>query len=267
MGDFVISGVHKTFTTGAGEVVALQDINLRVEDQEFVAIVGASGSGKSTLLNLVAGFDTPSRGDVLMNGAPVTGPGPDRGVVFQQSALYPWLTVRGNVAFGLGLARNRHRFGGTAERDAIVDGLVRRVGLEAFKHSLPAELSGGMRQRAAIASVLAINPEVLLMDEPFGALDEQTRLLLGDKVLQIHQELKQTTLLITHSITEAVQLSDRIVVMSYRPGRVKRIVTVDLPRPRSSEMLASEAFTKAVAEIWADLREEASRGMRESEGK
>jgi len=259
MGDFVISGVHKTFTTGAGEVVALQDINLRVEDQEFVAIVGASGSGKSTLLNLVAGFDTPSRGDVLMNGAPVTGPGPDRGVVFQQSALYPWLTVRGNVAFGLGLARNRHRFGGTAERDAIVDGLVRRVGLEAFKHSLPAELSGGMRQRAAIASVLAINPEVLLMDEPFGALDSLTRSLMQDFLLEIWESERKTVLLVTHDITEAIYLADRVIVMAGHPGRIREVINVDLQRPRMLATQGQQRFVDLREHVTAVVRDEVSK--------
>jgi NitT/TauT family transport system ATP-binding protein len=139
------------------------------------------------------------------------------------------------------------------------------VGLRGFESRYPAELSGGMRQRVSIARTLAFQPKILLMDEPFGALDEQTRLLLGDKVLQIQQELKQTTLLITHSITEAVQLSDRVVVMTYRPGRVKRIIDIDLPRPRSSEVVSSEAFGRYVAEIWGDLREEASRGMRDAE--
>jgi NitT/TauT family transport system ATP-binding protein len=152
-----------------------------------------------------------------------------------------------------------------AERFERARHFIAMVGLNGFERRYPAELSGGMRQRVSIARTLAFQPKILLMDEPFGALDEQTRLLLGDKVLQIQQELKQTTLLITHSITEAVQLSDRVVVMTYRPGRVKRIIDIDLPRPRSSEVVSSEAFGRYVAEIWGDLREEASRGMHDSE--
>jgi NitT/TauT family transport system ATP-binding protein len=181
-------------------------------------------------------------------------------MVFQEESTFPWRTVEENVAFPLEAAGMRK-----AERLEKARHFVDLVGLHGFERRFPSELSGGMRQRVCIARTLATEPQILLMDEPFGALDEQTRLLLGDKVLQIQQALKQTTLLITHSITEAVQLSDRIVVMTYRPGRVKRIVPIALPRPRSSEVVSSDAFGHYVAEIWGDLREEASRGMRESE--
>ena len=181
-------------------------------------------------------------------------------MVFQEESTFPWRTVIDNVAFPLeliGMARDKR-----AER---AKHFIALVGLDGFENRYPGELSGGMRQRVSLARTLASEPKILLMDEPFAALDEQTRLLLGDKVLQIQQQLKQTTLLITHNITEAVQMSDRILVMTYRPGKMKRIVDIDLPRPRSSEIVSSDAFGHYVAQIWSDLREEASRGMRDEE--
>ena len=177
-------------------------------------------------------------------------------MVFQEESTFPWRNVVDNVAFPLEIAGVAK-----AERLARARRFVSMVGLDGFEKRYPSELSGGMRQRVSMARTLASEPKILLMDEPFAALDEQTRLLLGDKVLQIQQQLKQTMLLITHNITEAVQLADRILVMSYRPGRVKRIVDIKLPRPRSSEIVSSEAFGRYVAQIWSDLREEASRGM------
>jgi len=258
----VLDRVCKHFPTPEGQITAVDHVSFDVAPGEFVSIIGPSGCGKSTVFHILGGLTERSSGSVRIAGDDLNGPHPAIGMVFQEESTFPWRTVIENVAFPLEVAGM-----GKAERLDRAAHFVDLVGLHGFEKRFPSELSGGMRQRVCIARTLAAEPRILLMDEPFGALDEQTRLLLGDKVLQIHQELKQTTLLITHSITEAVQLSDRIVVMSYRPGRVKRIVTVDLPRPRSSEMLASEAFTKAVAEIWADLREEASRGMRESEGK
>jgi NitT/TauT family transport system ATP-binding protein len=182
--------------------------------------------------------------------------------VFQEYALFPWLSVRQNIAFGLEMKRLPK-----VECEAIVARHVELVGLQGFEDRYPYQLSGGMKQRVSIARALAVDPSVLLMDEPFAALDEQTRLLLGDKVLQIQQELKQTTLLITHNITEAVQLSDRILVMTYRPGKLKRMVEIKLPRPRSSEIVSSEAFGRYVAQIWNDLREEASRGLSDEEAR
>jgi NitT/TauT family transport system ATP-binding protein len=184
----------------------------------------------------------------------------DVGMVFQEESTFPWLTTLENVAFPLEIA-------GVPKPDRLrrARSLLRLVGLDGFEDRYPAELSGGMRQRTAIARTLAFEPKLLLMDEPFGALDEQTRLLLGDQVLRIHRELEQTTLLITHSITEAVQLADQVVVMTYRPGRLKRLVDIDLPRPRSSEIVSSPEFGRLVAAIWSDLREEASRGMQDIE--
>src|SRR5438128_3670117 len=181
-------------------------------------------------------------------------------MIFQEESTFPWRNVIDNVAFPLEIAGLPR-----AERYERARQFVKLVGLDGFERRYPAELSGGMRQRVSMARTLAAQPKILLMDEPFASLDEQTRLLLGDKVLQIQQELRQTTLLITHNITEAVQLSDRILVMTYRPGRVKRVVAIDLPRPRTSEIVSSDAFGHCVAQIWSDLREEATRGMQDAE--
>ena len=255
MADFAIRNLNKVFLSQGGTVVALRDITIMVADREFVAIVGASGSGKSTLLNLVAGFDTPTSGEILLNGAVITGPGPDRGVVFQQSALFPWLTVRGNVAFGLNLAANRHLRGAGDKIDAI----IRRVGLEAFQNHLPAQLSGGMRQRAAIAGVLAIEPEVLLMDEPFGALDSLTRSLMQDFLLEIWEAERKTVMLVTHDITEAIYLADRVVILAGHPGRIREVVDIDLPRPRHLATQSLPRFTELRDHVTAVVRHEAAK--------
>jgi NitT/TauT family transport system ATP-binding protein len=193
-------------------------------------------------------------------GETVHGPHPAIGMVFQEESTFPWRTVIENVAFPLEIAGQPK-----AQRREAAKKFIKLVGLDGFENRYPSELSGGMRQRVSMARTLASQPKIMLMDEPFAALDEQTRLLLGDKVLQIQQQLKQTTLLITHNITEAVQLADRILVMTYRPGRLKRMVEIKLPRPRSSEIVSSEAFGRYVAQIWSDLREEASRGMLDDE--
>jgi NitT/TauT family transport system ATP-binding protein len=209
---------------------------------------------------MIGGLLEADAGTVKVAGERVSGPHPAIGMIFQEESTFPWRNVIDNVAFPLeiaGLAK--------AERYECARHFVKLVGLDGFERRYPAELSGGMRQRVSMARTLAAQPKILLMDEPFAALDEQTRLLLGDKVLQIQQELAQTTLLITHNITEAVQLSDRILVMTYRPGRVKRIVDIRLPRPRTSEIVSSEAFGRYVAQIWSDLREEATKGMRDEE--
>ena len=256
----LVENVSRTFAAGSSAILALDGIAFSVAQGEFVSIIGPSGCGKSTLFSIMGGLDAGFDGRVLVQGSPINGPHPAIGMVFQEQSTFPWRSVLENVAFPLemrGVAK--------AERRDRARRFIELVGLSGFEDRYPEELSGGMRQRVAIARTLAIEPEILLMDEPFGALDEQTRLLLGDKVLQIQQSLAQTTLLITHSIGEAVQLSDRIVVMTYRPGRVKRIIPVPLPRPRTSAVLGSEAFGRAVAEVWSDLREEASRGMEESE--
>jgi NitT/TauT family transport system ATP-binding protein len=208
----------------------------------------------------MGGLMAGNGGRVTIAGEEIAGPHPAIGMVFQEQSTFPWRTVLDNVAFPLEIQGVPK-----AERLARARDFVALVGLAGFERRYPSELSGGMQQRVSIARTLAFEPRILLMDEPFGALDEQTRLLLGAKVLQIQQELKQTTLLITHSISEAVQLSDRILVMTYRPGRVKRIVEVNLPRPRTLEVVSSDAFGRYVAEIWNDLRDEASRGMSDAE--
>jgi NitT/TauT family transport system ATP-binding protein len=248
------------FPTDDGYVLAVDDLSADVRQGELVSVIGPSGCGKSTLFNVVGGLVTGYEGSVTIDGAEIKGPHESIGMVFQEESTFSWRTVLENIAFPLeikGIPK--------AERLESARHFVRLVGLGGFEDRYPAELSGGMRQRVSIARTLAYQPRILLMDEPFGALDEQTRLLLGDKVLEIHRELNQTTLLITHSITEAVQLSDRVLVMTYRPGRIKRIVDIQLPRPRTSALVESEAFGRYVAEIWHDLREEASRGLLDRE--
>ena len=256
----VVDDIFVQFETPEGPLVALDHVSLSVRPGEFLAVIGPSGCGKSTLFNVVGGLLDGYLGVVTVAGETVRGPHPAIGMVFQEESTFPWRTVIENVAFPLEIAGI-----GKAARLETARRFISLVGLIGFENRYPNELSGGMRQRVAIARTLASEPKILLMDEPFASLDEQTRLLLGDKVLQIQQDLMQTTLLITHNITEAVQLADRILVMSYRPGKVKRIVDIDLPRPRSSEIVSSEAFGRYVAQIWSDLREEASRGMRDDE--
>ena len=249
----------KTFASRHGNVTALADINLEIADQQFITIVGASGCGKSTLLNLVAGFDTATSGEITVDGAPVAGPGPDRGVVFQQTALFPWLSVEENIAFGLRLRANRHK----GSPEIVVERLLQRTGLAAFRSRRPAELSGGMRQRAAIASVLAINPSTLLMDEPFGALDSLTRSIMQDFLLEVWEEERKTALLVTHDIDEAIYLADRTVVMTAHPGRVREIIDVDLPRPRRYEMRSEKPFIALRDYVTGIVREEAIKGAME----
>jgi NitT/TauT family transport system ATP-binding protein len=255
-----IDDVVKQFATSEGVITAVDHVSFDVRPGEFISIIGPSGCGKSTLFNIIGGLTNGYDGRVLVDGESVSGSHRSIGMVFQEESTFPWRTAIENVAFPLEVAGMPK-----PERLERARHFVRLVGLEGFENRYPSELSGGMRQRIAMARTLAFQPRILLMDEPFAALDEQTRLLLGDKVLQIHQELAQTTLLITHNIAEAVQLSDRVVIMTYRPGRVKRIVDIDLPRPRSSELMGSDAFGRYVATIWNDLREEASKGLVESE--
>jgi len=259
-GILVVDDIVKQFDTPEGPLVAVDHVSLSVRPGEFLAVIGPSGCGKSTLFNVIGGLLDGYQGAVTVGGEAVRGPHPAIGMVFQEESTFPWRTVIENVAFPLEIA-------GMSKKDRFdkAKKFIALVGLSGFERRYPAELSGGMRQRVAIARTLASEPKILLMDEPFASLDEQTRLLLGDKVLQIQQDLKQTTLLITHNITEAVQLADRILVMTYRPGRVKRIVEIDLPRPRSSDVVSSEAFGRYIAQIWSDLREEATRGMQDEE--
>jgi NitT/TauT family transport system ATP-binding protein len=257
-----VIGLTKRFTTADGVITAVDDMSFAVAQGEFVSIIGPSGCGKSTVFNIIGGLVGDYEGRVTVGGDTISGTHPAIGMVFQEESTFPWRTVLENVAFPLEIA-------GVAKRERLTraEELTALVGLRGFERRFPAELSGGMRQRVAIARTLASEPRILMMDEPFAALDEQTRLLLGDKVLQIQQTLKQTTLLITHNLSEAVQLSDRVLVMTYRPGRLKRVVDIDLPHPRDSEVVGSERFGRYVAEIWHDLREEASRGIQEDESR
>ena len=255
-----VEQVSKRFGPVHGGVSAVDRVSFGVAQGEFVSVIGPSGCGKSTLFHMIGGLVAPSEGRIAVEGDDISAPHPAIGMVFQEESCFPWRNVLDNVAFPLeleGMARG--------QRHERARHFIDMVGLHGFERRQPSELSGGMRQRVSIARTLASQPRILLMDEPFAALDEQTRLLLGDKVLQIQQELAQTTLLITHSITEAVQLSDRILVMSFRPGRIKREIAVDLPRPRTSDAVVSPAFGGYVADIWNDLRQEATLGLADAE--
>jgi len=257
-----VEHLTKRYVTRDGAVTAVDDMSFTVAQGAFVSIIGPSGCGKSTVFNVIGGLVGDYEGRVTVGGQTITGTHPAIGMVFQEESTFPWRNVLENVAFPLEVAGMPK-----AARLEKAARFVKLVGLSGFERRYPSELSGGMRQRVAIARTLASEPKILLMDEPFAALDEQTRVLLGDKVLQIQQELRQTTLLITHNLTEAVQLSDRVLVMTYRPGRLKRIVDVDLPHPRDSEVVGSDAFGHYVAQVWHDLREEASRGIAEDESR
>lgn len=245
----------KVFSSGARSLTALEGVDLVVSDREFVSVVGPSGCGKTTLLRIVDGLVEPTEGEVRIDGEPVTGSGRDRGMVFQSSNLLPWLTTEGNIALGLeadGVEREEQR--------RIVDRLIEMVGLQGFEDAYPHELSGGMRQRVGLARALAIDPDVLLMDEPFGELDAQTRELLQRELLRIWSEEEKTSVFVTHDIEEAIFLSDRIVVLSGRPGRVIREVEIPFDRPRyGRELRATETFGRLREEIWDVIRSPADR--------
>lgn len=217
--EITIEGVSMTYAGIGGSVDALSEVNLRVEPGEFISVIGPSGCGKTTLMNIVAGFLRPSTGRVLIDEREILGPGPDRGVVFQQYAVFPWMTVRENVKFGLTLASNKKS---ASEQNEIADHFLDLVGLKDFAGSYPKELLGGMKQRVAIARAYAVAPEVLLMDEPFGALDAQTRQFMQESLLHILEREKKTVIFITHGVEEATFLSTRVVIMATRPGRVRR---------------------------------------------
>ncbi len=227
------------------DFVALDRLDLDIADGEFITVVGPSGCGKSTAMNIAAGLLKPSAGRVLVDDAAVDGPGPERGIIFQQYALFPWLTVRQNVEFGLriaGMSRSRRR--------EIADHFMDLVGLRDFADALPKTLSGGMKQRCAIARAYAVNPKILLMDEPFGALDALTRVQLQDKLLEAWGQERRTVMFITHDVDEAVYLANRVVVMATRPGRLDRIIPVDLPYPRTEEIRLSPEFTAIRNQVW-----------------
>ncbi|HEX2567888.1 MAG TPA: ABC transporter ATP-binding protein [Burkholderiales bacterium] len=248
----VVEGVSHTYRPARGrEVLALDDVSLSIAPREFVALLGPSGCGKSTLLYLIGGFLPTERGAIRVEGAPVAAPGPDRGIVFQHFALFPWRTVRGNVLYGLekaGIAPE--------ERKRRAQSYIDLVGLTGFEDSYPSQLSGGMKQRAAIARTLAIDPKILLMDEPFGALDAQTRSLMQTELLAIWQRSPKTVIFVTHDVQEAVYLAQRVVVMSARPGRVKAVVETSFDRS-DPHILKSKPFVEKVDEIWGLVRDEA----------
>jgi NitT/TauT family transport system ATP-binding protein len=255
--------IGKSFPGAAGPVVAVDSLSIDVRAGEFLAIVGPSGCGKTTVLNMLAGLDQPTSGAMLLDGRTITGPGAERGVMFQDYALFPWRTVRGNIEFGLvygpagnGLSRE--------QRDQRVSGMIELVGLNGSEEKYPHQLSGGMRQRVALARLLANGPDILLMDEPLAALDAQTRIILQDELLRIWgqdqpAEKRRTVVFITHAIDEAVFLADRVVVLSSHPGRLKRIVDVDLARPRNDATRKSAAFAELTQSIWESIRAEAYR--------
>jgi NitT/TauT family transport system ATP-binding protein len=243
-----IRNVSKAYQTKKGVLAALEAIDLEVETGEFVCLLGPSGCGKSTLLNVVAGLDQPTRGEVRIDGRVVKAPGIDRVMIFQNAALFPWLNVIDNVEFGLRMASMRG-----PERREIARRFLRMVHLDDFEQAFVHELSGGMRQRVAIARALALNPSVLLMDEPFGALDAQTRDNLHAELQTIWSDTRKTVLFVTHNVREAVVLGDRVVVLSARPGRIKKVFSIDLPRPREIE---SYAVVDAAREIMQVLHED-----------
>ena len=238
-----IRGVSKRFQVGDGEVEALARIDATIERGAFVCLIGASGCGKSTLLRVVAGFEEPTTGEVLVEGKPVTAPGSDRGMVFQDYALFPWMTVRQNIGFG-----PRQRQLPRKEVEDIADEFVKLVGLERATNRYPSQLSGGMKQRVAIARVLANNANILLMDEPFGALDALTREQLQRELLQIWARTRVTIVFVTHSVEEAALLADRVLVMSAGPGRIESDITIDLPRPREVSSPEFNAVRRELAQ-------------------
>jgi NitT/TauT family transport system ATP-binding protein len=252
-----MQGVRKTFGEGDQAVVALDGIDLEVRRGEFVCLLGPSGCGKSTLLNAIAGFSLPTSGTILVDGVPVTGPGPDRGMVFQEYALFPWMTVAANIAFGLEIKKVPK-----ARIKETVDGLLAMLRLTEFRDRFPRDLSGGMRQRVAIARVLALDSPILLMDEPFGALDALTRRTLQDELLRVWSAMKKTVIFVTHSLEESIYLADRTVLMTYRPGTVKLDLPITLERLRDP---ASPEFNAIKKELGGLLMAEQQRHV-EAEG-
>jgi len=253
-----VKGLSKEFETSHGTVTALRDISFKTHKREFVCVIGASGCGKSTLIRLLAGLETPTRGDVLLDGQVVHGPGPDRGMVFQGYTLFPWRTVKRNVMFGLEMA-GRGRM--PAEEEAMQ--WIELVGLTKFANSYPHQLSGGMKQRVAIARALANQPRILLMDEPFGALDAQTRAKMQAYLMEIWKNIDITILFITHDLDEAVYLADRILVLKAHPGEVQELIEVPVPQPRSAQQFLSPEFLatkKRLEELIHPAQEEDANG-------
>ncbi|ASK65914.1 ATP-binding protein [Brachybacterium avium] len=243
-----VQNVSKTFEVGGERFDALGDVSLTVRENEFVTVVGPSGCGKSTLMNILAGLEEPTGGTAHVDGIEVDGPSPERGVIFQQYALFPWLTVRQNVEFGLKTAKVP-----AAERRQRAQHFIDMVDLSHFADALPKTLSGGMKQRCAIARAYAMNPSILLMDEPFGALDALTRVRMQEHLLQTWEQEKRTIMFITHDVDEAAFLANRVVVMAARPGRIDRIIDVDLPYPRTEQVRLSPEFNTIRNEIWTSV--------------
>jgi NitT/TauT family transport system ATP-binding protein len=253
----VIENVGKVFSTKSGEVVALDQTSFSVMEGEFVTILGPSGCGKSTILRVVAGLEEPSSGHVYLDGKEIKGPGPDRGMVFQSYTLYPWLTVEENIAFGLQLKGISKR-----EQQEVAQHYLELIGLKGFEKHYPIQLSGGMKQRVAIARALANDPEILLMDEPFGALDAQTRTIMQEILLKVWEESKKTILFITHDVEESIFLGDSIYVMTARPGRLKKNIKVPLPRPRDYHNKNSSEFLELKQELLELIREESLKAVK-----
>lgn len=256
MGDIKlkVSNLQKIFPAAnkkEKDLIALKDINLEVKESEFVVMVGPSGCGKSTLINIIGGLEEATEGEVLIEGKPVTAPGADRGMVFQGYSLFPWLTVQKNVEFGLKMKKVPK-----AQREKTAREYIQLVGLSGFENALPKQLSGGMKQRVAIARTLANSPEILLMDEPFGALDAQTRMVMQELLARVSRETKNTILFITHDIDEAILLADRIYVMSRRPGTVREVLEVNMNEERSHEMLVTPEFLQMKRKIMDMLWQE-----------
>ncbi len=254
----VVKSLVKTFSRQGRAVQALDDFNLTVHEGEFVAIVGPSGCGKSTFLHMLGGFEPSNGGTIELDAKPITGPGPDRGMLFQDYALYPWRTVYGNIIWPLEVQHVPK-----AERAAIVERFMSLVGLTHFRDHYPAELSGGMKQRVALARVLAFDPKILLMDEPFGALDAQNRELMQEELSRIWDRTRKTVIFVTHDIDEAIYLADRVIVFTARPGRIKQDVKIELPRPRGPDIRKSPEYTQYRNLIWDLLREEVMRAREE----
>src|SRR5258706_2431535 len=255
-----VSKVFGNPDNGADQVAAVNDDGLEVDAVELCAVIGPWDCGKSTLLRIIDGLLPATSGELTVGTEKVTGPHPWLGMVFQEESTFPWRTTLANVEFGLemrGAAPDARRDKARAMLDL--------VGLSGFENRYPSELSGGMKQRVAIARALVLEPKILLMDEPFGALDEQTRIILGEELLKIRDQLKQTIILVTHNINESVQLSDRVMVMTARPGQIKEIVAIDLPQPRDSSIIASERFGRLVAQVLSALGEDSIKGFRQTE--
>ncbi|MEJ5376706.1 MAG: ABC transporter ATP-binding protein [bacterium] len=254
-----VQGLSKSFHTHGVKVTALEGIQMEIRDQEFATILGPSGCGKSTLLRILAGLSRPSAGSATLDGRTIEGPGKDRGMVFQNYTLFPWLTVVENIQFGLRLSGRDKK-----ECEAVALNFIQKIGLSGFERAYPRSLSGGMKQRVAIARALANDPNILLLDEPFGALDTQTRSLMQELLLQIWEELHKTILFVTHDVEEAVFLSDRIFVMTARPGRIKAVLEVPLARPRDYQVKASPEFLRIKTEVSRLIREESIKALTSS---